>query len=313
MADRDRYKRMTDLWRPGEVLVYQEGTPADDGVEPPVPGVPDTLVWVQKLNRFESEECRSDADTAKTRTEMILRDLDSDAYKTITMGAQQLTDQQIIDALVASRYSKHMAEAANSVQADPSWHDKLDVIQRTDLRGATTEEEAIVAKLSREYFDEVNKRVEDRDAEERRSVTQLDGEVLRKEYIDAFVDSRGSAIWQRELRIGEVMFGIRMCDAELCETVVDHAGNERCQDGWHHNACSHERLYLEAREVRDLPDMLFDRYVAAFNRVNVAAGQAKGSGSRAHSSEPSPAPSEPVDSTVSTQDETSPEAAGTSE
>lgn len=312
MADRERYKRMTDLWRPGTIVTYVDALPGDDSVEPPLPGEPAVYVWVQKLNRFESEEARADADAARTRTEMLLRDMDSEEYKVVVHTSTQFDREQLSEAIVASKYAKHMAEAANSVQADKDWHDRLDVIQRTDTNDADAEELELVSTLTRTYFEEVNKRVEDRDAKERERVETLDEDVLRKEYVDGYVESRGMAVWQSQLRLGEVLFGIRTCDAVPCSSIPGHTGNDRCLEGYHHQSCDHEKLYEDYAEVRGLPDALFDKYVGAFNRVNVAAGQAKGLGSRVRSSVQSAPPSAPEDSTASTPAATSPEPGGTS-
>jgi hypothetical protein len=311
MASRDTYKRMTDLWRPGAVMVYEPGTPSDDSVEPPLPARPDLLLWIQKLNRFEQDEVRADAGVAQARAQMVLRDLESDDYVAARNRSEQMDIEQLVEAIVAAAYSTHMAKAANSVQADTDWHDRLDVVQRTNLAEASDEEKALVEKLAGEYYQEVAKRVAERDEEERARVSTLGLDVLRKEYIDGFVNQRGMDVYMREMNVGEIAFGVRTCEAILCADATDEHGS-RCLDGYHHAACTHERLYEQAKEVRELPDELYDRYRGAFNAVNVAAGQAKGSGSRQHSSAASAPPSALEGSTASTPVATSPEPGGIS-
>lgn len=285
MGNRSRYKRLTDLGVRGIELRPDPDTP---------------LVYIQKLNSFEMEESRRDAQVARSRVVMALRKEDGDEMLAMRDMVTRLEKARLVEGIVGSHYTRNVGVASNAIYADPTWHERLDIMDRTNRDTVPDDEKAVLDKINGEYLDELTARVKVLEEDERERLTNDPDEALHTEYIETFVETRASATFMREMRYQEVLFGVRMCDAE---------GD---MGPWDHTPCQHERLYEDVEEVRALSDELLAAYGRAFDQVNVPGRQAKGSASRQASSEPSRPPSVEEASAPSTQEAPSGTQGGTS-
>lgn len=311
MATREAYRRLTDLFTVGEVLQPAETGPA---------------VFVHKLNDFEMGEARKDASVARSRVMLALRKEDSDDLVALRDGVRRMDKTTIVEGILKSLYTKHVATASGTIHADPAWHERLDVLDRTDRNAVPENERAVIDDINDAYFDELTRRITRMDEDERDRLTRLSDEDLHQEYEEAFIESRAAAVFLRELRFAEIVFGVRMCDALEVTTAEDAEAGK-----WDHGKCSHERLHIDYEDtvegpdgekhkvvvraidqVRVLPDPLLDAYSRAFDRLNVPARTAKGSARQSSSSELSRPPSEEEASVPSTPGATTPVPAGTS-
>lgn len=292
MGNKSRYKRITDLFTVGEVV---QADPDD----------PEALLYVQKLNNFEQDEARREAQVVRARTVLALRQEGSDEVNALSDAVGRMPLDRLIDGIVSSKYTKHVGEASNSLHGDPEWFERLDILERTDRDSVAEEEKKVVDQINHDYLDALNLKIADLDEAERARLTDMGEEQVRQEYVESFVESRAAAVFLREMRYVECYYGVRMCDATQKDP-------ENKNYDWDHSACSHERLFDNLDEARAMPDELLNQLTRAFDRINVPARTAKGSARRQASSGPSRQQSEPEGSGPSTPEEMSPEPDGTS-
>lgn len=293
MSNKSRYKRLTDLFTVGEVVQ-------------PDPEDPGALLWVQKLNGFELDESRKEAQVVRARTVLALRQEGSDEVNALTDAVSRLDKDRLIAGIVSSLYTKHVGEASAAIAADPEWAERMDIMERTDRNAVPEDERRVVDKINADYLDTLNQKILDLDKAERERLEDEDDEAVRRAYIDSFIESRAAAVFLREMRYVECFYGVRMCDAKQKDP-------ENGNYDWDHKECSHERLYDDIEEARQMPDELLNQFTRAFDRINVPARTAKGLARRGASSGPSRQLSEPEASAPSTPEVMSPEQAGTSE
>lgn len=284
----ERKSRMQDLFVQGRVL--RLGDEDDD------------IVFVQKLNQFEQDEARRMSQAARTRVQMALRKEDGDEMVAVRGAVGDMDKPRMIEGIIASLYGRHIGKASAQVQADAEWQERLDVMDHSVRDLLPEDERKVLDEITSDYLAELNARREKLDDEERARLDALDEDALRAEYISIFIETRGQAVFMREMRYAEVLFGVRLCDAEQPDEDAD----------WDHSACTHEPFYDDIEEVRALPDILMNRYTETFDKINVAPSQGKDSRSPQASSGLSASPSEEEASTPSTQEVTSPEPVGTS-
>lgn len=274
------------------------------------------LVYIQKLNSFEMEESRRDAQVARSRLVMSLRDDAGPEMLAMRDLVTRMDPPRLVEAIVATHYTKNVGIASNAIHADPSWHERLDVMDRTDRDACPDDEKAVLDKINGEYLDELTARIRVLEDDERERLLAEPVEKIHDEYIETFVETRASATFMREMRYQEVLFGVRMCDAE------GDIGP------WDHSKCQHERLYVDEElldaqgkfvqhltaieQVRGLSDELLSEYGRAFDAVNVPGRVAKGSASQQASSGLSRPQNEEVASAPSTQEVPSGTPVGTS-
>lgn len=293
MGNKSRYKKITDLFTVGEV------------VQPDVDD-PEALLFVQKLNGFELDEARKEAQVVRARTVLALRQEGSDEVNALTDAVSRLPKDRLVTGIVSSAYTKHVGEASNAIHSDPEWSERLDILERSDRDLLPDDERKVVDEINAAYLEALNDRITALDQAEHSRLMDEDDEQVRKAYIDSFIESRAASVFLREMRYVEAYYGVRMCDGKQKDP---EGGNY----SWDHKDCAHERLFDSIEEARQMPDELLNQITRAFDRVNVPARTAKGSARRGASSGPSRQPSEPEASAPSTPEAMSPEQAGTSE
>jgi hypothetical protein len=290
---RPEIRRITDLFQEGQEVVLRD--------EPAV------LVWVQKLNPFERQECATDGASARARLVLALQQNDSPEALLFRSSLHKVTDEQLVDAIVRSYWSDDMNAGVDDVRADQDWKERLTVIERgfeqTEGRDEDDPEVQVLTETRNSYLDEVAKRADRRQEDRRTDLIGADRKELVDEYEQRWIDSRGSSAFSDAFRATEIYFSLRECQA----TAKD--GNGR----WQHDGCDHTRKWLDHRnEVSALPDGLIGTIREAIDRINMSPRDAKNSDRPGSSSASSPAQSEAAVSTASTQEETPSEPAGTS-
>lgn len=286
----ERKRRMQDLFSEGEIFRPDPESPDDDD-----------LLWIKKLNNFEQDEARRIAQSQRALFVRTMNREGSDELWVLKDGVAKMTDERLIEAILASSYAKLMGKASNAVHADPDWHERIDMMENVRRDTVQDAERRTLDEVTAEYLTEIEKRRQAIEASDRHDLQSLDSDELRERYVEVFIEARATGVFMREMRYAEVLFGVRMCDAVMGE------GGE-----YEHKTCTHLPLYDDHDEVRTLDDILMAQYGRAFDRLNVAPHQAKGSARRQASSGPSRQQSEEEDSSPSTQEVTSPEPVGTS-
>lgn len=284
MGNRSKYRRLPDLYIRGKELVFKDEDDAD------------VVMWLQVLNPFESQECRNDAQTARARLVMALRDEGSREHDQLRGQYLQRGTEAAIEDLLTAKQAVWFIEATHAVEVDPEWAERMEVMRGTDIAPAepiSDDERSLLAKLNTEYMTEVSKRVNDERDYYRESLQRMDEAGLLLEYVDVWVSRRGDNIALIEYNLSEVAYGTRICDA-----VPDDEGQFSKAS---HAGCNHvERVYESRDEVRTLPEEMQRMLREAFDDLAMSARDAKNLGSKATSSDSSPVPAQQEDSTVST-------------
>lgn len=286
MSKRDSYKGLDTLFAAGTVIQPDPARPR---------------LWVQKLNSFEQEECRLDAQVKRTLVTSALRTPGSIEYDAVRTAVAKMGRDRLLDGIVQWRYSRYVSEATSFLQAQTEWQERLAVVDRAEFSTLPQEEQDVITDINRAYLNEMNDKINSVRAEDREKLSEQADDELRETYVDEWVDQRGADAFMRLMPALEIMWAVRMCDAES-----DDDGPE------HHAQCAHDRLYEKVDEVLALPDDLKAIYNGALNRINVPVRLAKGSASQQDSSALSRPPSEEEESTRSIQEETQPEQGGIS-
>lgn len=277
-----RLRQVIDLYVSGTTTKLRDGTP----------------VWMQALNPFEYDTARNEAQIAKARLTMALKEFGSDEQAKVRMmffddGLSGARDQ-IVDARVAEK----MPQILERIQSDPDFKEKFEILQRgleDTARVAEPAEQELLAQVATEYTAMLNARLEDERTFQRSRYEDASEETLWEDYLDWYLARRAGEVMIAEFKLHQVLFGTRWCDADWDE-----------EAGWDHSGCDghQERLFTDKESARSTPDELLELLMAAAEDVEMTVREAKNSPRQGSSSDSSPLPSEAGESTASTQDET---------
>jgi hypothetical protein len=290
-------RRVTDLFAEGTVV--ELGTD-DDG---PV------LLWINKLNPFEDEECRRDGMAARAERTLILENQETPDAKALHYHVEKLTKDDLIENLVNVHFDEDYMAALDDVELDPDWKDRMIFIRRMeqlhDDAGVPGEDERrqryIHAK--EEYFRASREFVQKRQEDRRREYANLSETELRETYLKDTIEKVGMQDYMAERRITEIFYSTRNCAG---------VKDEEAEGGWSHKACDHREKFLESRaEVKELPDGLVNKLQEALTQITVDRRTAGNLVAPTSSSESSGPQSSSEDSAPSIPVETPPVAAST--
>lgn len=284
-------KRVTDLFVEGEEVVLR------DGPEP-------VLLWVNKLNSFATEEARRDGMAARSRYILSLKEIGTPEWTNLQAMVAEMGEAGLKKELVALQDNDFFLKAAESIRLDADWAERLAVVER-ESSDMTPEERALVEKINVDYVAEMETRIAALKETATRDLASMDVDSLRESYHEKWLERRAMESFSREYQKTQVYFSVRTCQATT--KVADTSA-------WDHSRCEgHQQRALDDREeVPQLPDGLFQRLLAAVQRVTMGRSDARFSDVLASSSASSAQPSEVAESTPSTPAETSPELATTS-
>lgn len=273
-----RFRRLTDL--------FVTGLPAQ---------LPDgTHIWIQALNSYQQDECRSDAQVARARLIMALREKGEEREK-IEARFYEFGREHMISELADTRAKRKMADYVDAMRSDPEWKERLEILTRTDIEDTATpltpDEVALLAQVNQEVLSELTTRESDENAFQVRRLEPMSDEDLITEWTEQWLESRGGEIAQGEYRLTEIWYATRWCNALAGpDGELDHSGCEG------HG----EKVFATRQDVRDVPGPLLQLIADTQSELNLAGRDPKGSGSAANSSNSSSTPNEPADSTPST-------------
>lgn len=277
-----RFRRLTDLFVQGRAVKLPD----------------DTHLWVQVINAYERDECINDAQVARARLVLALKENGSERIKVEARLTEKGRDVLISDLADVKTEAKY-AEIVNEIEADPEWREKVNILRRhnpDESATAITEDEvALVASLGEAWLTEINKRVADERDWQLQYYGHVDDEALLEDYLEAWLDRRGSEVANAEYSLTELWYATRYCDAAPdADGNLDHA---RCAG--HPN-----RVFPTKADARAMPDSLKGILANALAEVGMNATDPKDSGNPGSSSGSSPTPNEPAGSTPSTSTET---------
>lgn len=285
-----KYKRLTDLY-----VVGVEAVLADDMV-----------IWVQALNPYERDEAVHDAQVARSRIVMAMREAGEERVK-VEARLQEFGVDVISDEMAGVKSTEKLSDYADEIRQDPDWRERMEILERTDgdnsAKPLEPVETDLLEKINREYIEEILKREETEREYLTRSYQRMERPELLDAYMDMYLDKRGAEVANSEYLLTEMWYGAR-----VCEGVRDDDGV------WDHSKCAEhtERIWDSKGEVRSLPEGIQTVLRDSIRTLEMRPRDAKNSDRQGSSSDSSPLPSEPAESTPSTPTETPSDALGTS-
>lgn len=280
---KDGYKDVGDLYADGEVLKLRNGK----------------LVWVQVLNSFELDECRTAARVAKARTINALEREDSPEAQIVRSQFRRGRRDLSIAHLLEMGMDEISLKVAQEIEADPEWEATMELLTRSNdiaSRGPTDEEARALEEASIKYVQQINRRMDEEQELRRLALDALDDEQLEQEIVDAYIIQQGNHVAMEEYRLREIALAARTCDAEWDEA----------NEIWKHQIPISEREPIwSPEEARKLPEPLQAEIQAILRKLNMTGQTAKDSAEVASSSDSSLPPSEGEASQPSTPTEMS--------
>ena len=284
-----RLRQVTDLYVTGKVAVLMDGSP----------------VWVQALNPFEQDTARSEAQIARARITMAVKEFGSDEqakvrYFFLEDGLDEARSK-IVDAKVAESVPKII----DRLRSDTEWEEKLTILERGAENTALipeTEEFQLLERLALEYQEELTERLTSERTFQQMRYSDASEETLWVDYLEWYLARRASELMMAEYQLHQILFGARICLGENDEGHWTHANCDGHRD----------RVFLDKDEVRQAPEQLLATILAAAEDVEMTVREAKNSDRQGSSSDSSPLPSEAEASTASTPTETRVEPLGSS-
>ena len=88
------------------------------------------LVWVNKLNSFQTEEARRDGVARRGMRLAELGKADTPERAAIDSEVEQMTDDELRQAWVNQQAEEMYLAALDDIDSEPEWREKLDVIRR---------------------------------------------------------------------------------------------------------------------------------------------------------------------------------------
>lgn len=285
-----RFRRLTDLFVDGTDIAVGDGT----------------YLWVQALNAYERDEAISDAQVARARLVMALREHGDERMK-IESRLEVHGRDAMIEDLAGFKADQQAAQLAARLEDDPDWAEKMTIIRRTDFStnsSNTPAEQQLVAQLMQEWTDELTKRMEDELAYQKRQYADISDADLIQDYLDAYLSRRGDEVAQAEYALTEIWYAARYCNGQGSPDTGGQVDHSAC-DG--HS----ERVFASKADVKAAPDRLQKLLTEGLSTLAMNLRDPKGSASPRSSSDSSPPPSEVGESTPSTSDATQAEHLGT--
>ncbi len=276
-----KYRRVTDLYVTGTEVVLRDGTP----------------IWMQVLSPFEVQNAKREAQIARSRMVLALKDEDSGEMKRARGAFLDDGRDAVIERMVDARSQKALYKSMLQMRDDPDWKEHLDILERgTDgtAQPPTEDEERLIDNLNRKYTEELERRHTTEREYLRERLSAMSDEDLWQDYLDLWLQNAGDSAAVVEYQLHQILHGARVCEGL------------QTADGWDHTPCdSHREQVFDAPEdVRNLPQGLLDLLLDAAQRVDLSEREAKNSDRQASSSGSSRLPSAEEASTASTPAET---------
>jgi len=275
---RSRFRRLTDLFVEGQTVLMPDGS----------------NLWVQTINAFERDECLSDAQVAKARLVMALKNNGEERLKVEARFFEKGRDR-LIEDLAGNGAAKKVPDFMEDLRDDPDWSERMNILLRTDpdetSKPLEPSELELIDQLNMQILAELNIReVAEHDFLVRKYSAATDEDVIES-WVDDWLDKRGGAIANSEYQLTEMTYATRYCNAV------------RTDDGdLDHDVCEGhvEPFFASKADARSVPQALALLITAAIAEVNMVGRDPKGSGRPTSSSASPPTPNAVEESPPST-------------
>jgi hypothetical protein len=282
LRERGRYRRATDLYVTGQELVLKSGD----------------VIWLQAMNSLERDEAVSDAQAARSRLALSLKDEDSEEQLKIRVMFVADGEEGAIARLREAHRNEAYVQAVDEIEAEEDWVERVAMIRRgPDLMAvATPEEQAYYKKTLWDFTDRVGHTMEEILTAEEVRIADLDEKGRWEEYLAWWSDIRGNDVGIVEYRYTELYYAARAC---IAEPPAD--GGK-----WDHSQCEQHtvRIYDAKEDLRHEPENYLEPLFTALAEMEVSDHQAKLLAAQSSSSDLSASQSSAVESVPSIPTET---------
>lgn len=245
-----RLKRLTDLFQFGRTVHLGE----DENGDP-------VVVWLQKLNASQRQECISDGQFASGKVQLGLTE-ESDKIALLRTQLATSSEEEKISFIIGPELPDAYRGAYDDVHAMEYWQENLHLIDRgpltedgEDLNEEETEE---FARLNARYSSDLENALERRVDDVRQEWKGRPDDELDEAFLEAFRRSQGSEAFQEAFRWTQLYFSVRDCHAVSRE-------NGR----WDHEKCAHSRLFDSRQDVKDsLPQEVIDLLLREYEEID---------------------------------------------
>lgn len=284
----NRFRRLTDLFVNGRTMSL-----------PTLPdGRANGYLWIQVINSYERDECLSDAQVARSRLVLALRE-DGDERLKMQARIAEIGREKLTQQLADLRVSMKTGEIASEMRSDPEWKERVEMVLRlNDDESAlppTEEEKRLQARVNADVLEEMARREDLERSYLQRFLTRLSDDEFLEEWVKEWIDRRGTTRAAAEYKLTEVWFATRWCEAQPTED--DNLDHSRCEG--HRN-----RVFESKADARAADDSLVDMIKNVLDDLNIGGQDPKDSARPTSSSGSSPTPSAAEGSAPSTPAET---------
>lgn len=273
---KSRLRRVTDL--------FVEGTTVNLGMDEDGNAV---LVWVSKLNSFETEEARRDGVVERGRRISELAKPDNPEHLSVLTDIRDWEPDELAEHMLEFDADKHYLEVIDDLQSDEDWAELLERMRRLpellDDEGAPEDDprRATLAEEQMGYLDELRKRQGDKHEVAKEALLSIPRVDLETGYVKAWRERAAIVTFMKEQRVSQLYYSTRDCAA--IQGDLDPAGGYI----YDHDGCDHAKRMLTARaQVTTLPETLIEKLTDAYDSVAVGAREAGNSDAPRSSSAP---------------------------
>lgn len=275
----NRYRRLTDLFVEGKAV------PLPDGVG---------HLWVQVINSYEREECVSDAQVARARLILALKE-NGDERTKVEGRLAEIGFEAMAKDLASARAGQKLPQFADEMRDDPEWKERMEIMLKSDFSEAaspaTDAETLLLAKINVDIMGEFEKRENDEIDFLMRRFNRMSEDEFINEWVEEWIDRKGTQLAGNEFRLTELWYASRFCEATVSpDGILDHS---KCNG-------HRERIFESKADARSAPNGLQELIRTAIDDMALEGRDPKDLGNEESSSDSSPTPSAAATSAPST-------------
>lgn len=270
-----RLRRVTDLFVEGTEVYL-----GDDETGNPV------VIWVNKLNSFETEEARRDGAARRGLRMSELGKEDNPERMGVLAEVAMWDTDRLAERYVEQKADEIYLDVYNDLQTDPEQRERLEVITRMpkllDDAGAAPDDprRAELNEASNLWMQAIDEAQKKAYAKALADAKQEDRETLEKAYLENWRQRETLDVFMQERRTTQLYFALRECLATDVGTTLARV--------WDHAKCDHStRLLIDRDEVRTLPEQVIEKAITAIDDITIPQREAGNSDAPASSSDSS--------------------------
>jgi hypothetical protein len=207
-----KLRQVLDLYTTGRSVTLRDGT----------------RLWVQVLNPFEHDTARNEAQIAKARLTLALKEFGSDELAKVRMYFLEDGQGEAAAKLVDAKMAMSTPRLIEGIRNDPEWTERLQIIERGSddtakpLEGAESE---LLLKVTADFSTELGERLEAERDYLRAKYEEADEDELWAGYQEWYLERRASELMMGEFRLHQVYFGTRWCEDDGSGSHADCDGH----------------------------------------------------------------------------------------